>query len=67
MLTRLRRAWDAWAVTWWPARASTPALVARHHELVAALRSGDLGALAEGEVVARELDRRGVDTPREPG
>ena len=56
----LRAAWDRWAVVWWPARASTAALVARHHELVAALRSGDLVALADIGPVARELRRRGL-------
>ncbi len=67
MLNRLRRSWDAWAVTWWPARASTPALVARHRELAAELRSGDLGALADVGPVARELDRRGVAARGEAG
>lgn len=43
----LREAWDRWAVVWWPARASTAALVTRHRELVAALRRGDLAVLAD--------------------
>jgi len=60
VIAHLRAAWDRWAVVWWPTRASTAALVARHRALVAALRRGDLAALADIGPVARELDRRGV-------
>lgn len=66
----LRAAWDRWAVVWWPARASTAALVARHQELTAELRDrgvDSIMALAEMGPIARELDRREVDTGREPG
>ena len=56
----LRDAFDRWAVVWWPRAASDQALAARHRELVAALRSGDLVALADIGPVARELARRGL-------
>ena len=55
----IRAAFDRWAVVWWPRAASDAALVARYRELVAALRSGDLVALADIGPVARELRRRG--------
>ncbi len=67
VLTRLRRAWDRWAVVWWPRGASDQALAARYDELVLALRGGDLGALADIGSVARELRRRGLDAPRREG
>lgn len=67
MIARLLAALDRWAVTWWPARASTPALVARHHELAAVLPPdvrGVLMAVIDLDAIARELDRRGVSVPR---
>lgn len=67
MTARLRAAFDHWAVVWWPRAASDAALVTRHHELVAALRSGDLVALADIGPVARELRRRGLDAPSSGG
>lgn len=75
MIARLRRVWDTWAVVWWPARASTPALLARYRELALALRvsrvrgpawPADLLPLAEIGPIARELDRRRVDAGRGP-
>lgn len=62
----LRAAFDRWAVVWWPRAASDQALAARYDALVLALRGGELTALADIGPVARELDRRGVDTPCEP-
>lgn len=63
VLTRLRDAWDRWAVLWWPRAASDAALVARYDELVLALRGGALGALADIGPVARELRRRERTSP----
>ena len=60
MLTRLRDAFDRWAVVWWPRAASDAALVARYDALVLALRGGELTALADIGPVARELRRRGL-------
>lgn len=56
----LRDAIDRWAVVWWPRAASDAALVARYDALVAALRGGELTALADIGPVARELARRGL-------
>ena len=60
MLTRLRDAFDRWAVVWWPRAASDQALAARYDALVQALRGGDLTALADIGPVAREMRRRGL-------
>lgn len=67
VLTRLRDAWDRWAVLWWPRAASDAALVARYDALVLALRGSELTALADIGPVARELRRRGLDAPSSGG